>query len=133
MTELDASLHRKTVRATLATRLLIVGAVVLGAIIVTLQLQATLQTRQIATGIEAQQDTNTGTLDASEATLDRIVECTTPGRECYDRGQEQTSAAVGDINRISVLAAACADRPRAQSVEQIQACVIARLADADQP
>lgn len=58
----------------------------------------------------------------------RIEDCTTPGRECFERGQKQTAAAVASINRVAILAAACADKPHRQTVEQIQACVIAELA-----
>ena len=57
-----------------------------------------------------------------------IRSCTTPGQECFERGQRQTADAVADINRVAIIAAACADKPRRQSVEQIQSCVIARLA-----
>lgn len=41
-------------------------------------------------------------------TADRIEDCTTPGGECYERGQSQTTQAVGDIGKLSVYASACA-------------------------
>lgn len=60
----------------------------------------------------------------------RIVQgCTTPGERCYERAQRQTADAVSNINRVVIIAAACASEPGTHSVEEIQACVIARLAD----
>jgi hypothetical protein len=69
-----------------------------------------------------------GAQNDARATSARIVDCTSPGRDCFERGQKQTAEAVASINRVAVLAAACADKPRRQTVEQIQACVIAELA-----
>jgi len=62
--------------------------------------------------------------------------CVIPGRPCYERGQQQTADAVADINRVIILAAACAgDLPDGLSSQQradlITACVTKRLADAD--
>lgn len=65
--------------------------------------------------------------------LDRVKSCTTPGRDCYERGQRQTGRAVADINRVAVYAAACADRPGDQSAAEIQACVMKRLAKDQEP
>lgn len=64
-------------------------------------------------------------------TLRLIRSCTSPGMECFERGQKQTAEAVADINRVAIIAAACADKPNRQTVEQIQSCVITRLARAD--
>lgn len=61
--------------------------------------------------------------------LDTVRSCTTPGRECFEDSRRRTAQVVSDINRVSLLAAACADRPRQQTVEQIQSCVIAKLAE----
>lgn len=66
-------------------------------------------------------------IDSRETAL-AIKDCTTPGRPCFERGQKQTAAAVASINRVAILAAACADKPQRQSVEQIQSCVIEELA-----
>ena len=87
------------------------------------------RTWTLADEIREAQKVNTGTLTTSEKTLDRINDCTTPGRKCYDKGQTRTAKAVGDINRVIVLAAACADKPQRQTVVDIQNCVIAELAD----
>lgn len=70
----------------------------------------------------------TSTLAATNAaTLDAVRDCTTPGRACYERGRRTTAAAVADITRISVYAAACADQPGRQSARQIEACITRRL------
>lgn len=41
------------------------------------------------------------------ATADRIADCTTPGRECYERAQAQTGTAVSGINTVTIRATAC--------------------------
>lgn len=68
--------------------------------------------------------------DNAEA-LYLIRSCTTPGMECFDRGQKQTADAVADINRVAVYAAACADKPGVQGRSEIFACVVRALAKAD--
>jgi hypothetical protein len=60
-----------------------------------------------------------------------IKSCTTPGQPCYARGQSQTADAVGNINRVVILAAACAVGKHGTSPQieaQIQSCVIDGLA-----
>lgn len=71
--------------------------------------------------IRQAQQTNTETLDL-------IKSCTTPGRKCFNEGQERTGKAVGSINKITVYAATCADRPGWQDVAEIEACIRAKLA-----
>lgn len=71
-------------------------------------------------------------LEASE----RILDCTDPEGQCYRDSQERTASAVGDINRVIVLAAACAvgldpESPVAKRQIEIQNCVIQRLAVAE--
>lgn len=110
----------------------IVGALA-GALLV-IVLVLLVRTWSLADGIRVAQQSNAQTLRETHRTLDVVQSCTTPGRECFKRGQKQTSGAIADINRVSIYAAACADRPRQQTVEQIQACVIERLAqDAHRP
>lgn len=62
---------------------------------------------------------------------EKIDSCTDPEGECTQRGQQRTASAISDINRISIIAAACADRPAQQTLEEIQGCVIAKLAEQD--
>lgn len=69
--------------------------------------------------------------ERNTAVLDTVRSCTTPGRPCYEDSRRRTAKVVTDINRVSLLAAACADRPRSQTVEEIQSCVIERLAAQD--
>lgn len=95
------------------------GAVV--ALLVVLLVAAILTT---ATQTNAIRSTQQNSRDA----LTAIQDCTTPGKDCFERGQKSTAKAVATINKVAVYAAACADRPRQQSVEQISACVFARLA-----
>lgn len=68
-----------------------------------------------------------GSQQSNTRTLELIESCTTVGGECYQRSQKRTADVVGLLNnyqrRIVTLAAACADRPRAQTVEQIRQCV----------
>ena len=64
---------------------------------------------------------------------DRILDCTDPQGECYQDSQARTAKAVGDINKVVVLAAACSvglsDRLTvAERQDAIQTCVIDRLA-----
>jgi hypothetical protein len=67
------------------------------------------------------------------ASSERILDCTEPDGACYKASQARTAKAVGDINRVIVLAAACSvGLDPTWTVEQrqaeIQACVIDRLA-----
>jgi hypothetical protein len=81
-----------------------------------------------STQIRDQQETNSPLIKNSNQTLEIIQGCTTPGRDCYERGQTQLRSAITDINRVSVIAASCASGPRKVTVQDIQACVISRLA-----
>lgn len=65
------------------------------------------------------------------STLHVVRDCTDPGGTCFKRGQKSTAKAVASINKITVYAAACADKPGNQTVTQIQSCVIRKLAADD--
>lgn len=68
-------------------------------------------------------------------TQQTIRGCVDPDGECSKRGQEQTAKAVGDLNRVTILAAACAGQlpPSGLTVDQrvdlISACITRRLAE----
>ena len=67
------------------------------------------------------------------ASSDRILDCTDPNGQCFKDSQERTAKAVGDINKVIVLAAACSvgldpGMTVAQRQDEIQNCVIERLA-----
>ena len=98
---------------------LLVGVAV-GCLIV-LVLIVLLQTRQLTGAIREAQKPNV-------ATLSLIEDCTSPDGECFRRGQDDTAAAVADVNRITILASACASRPGAQSAAQVESCVLRLLA-----
>lgn len=111
----------------------LVGALIAGLVMV--QLAAVVVTTGTTEAIRASQRDNASVLrsaeraaEAAERGTDRIEGCTTPGRGCFDRGQEETAAAVADINRVAVYAAACADKVGVQGEDEIFACVI-RLLD----
>lgn len=133
MNDLDKNLHRKTVRATLATRLLIVCAIVLSVLVVTVLLKVATQTNEVTRGIAEQQKTNTTRNKTIEALTKQIRSCTNPEGACAKRGQKQTGQAVGSINKVVILAAACSvgldqEMPVAERQNVIQMCVIRRLA-----
>ena len=91
------------------------------------------RTYSVTSEIRDSQVTGIQARKSSDATLDAVRSCTTPGRQCYEAGKQQTAGAVANINRVVILAAACsvgldphmkvADRQTA-----IQNCVIDRLA-----
>lgn len=55
-----------------------------------------------------------------------LLDCTTPGGECYEQGQKTTGDAVTnivDISRLASIAAAyCTDQSGSQSLKEIQTC-----------
>ena len=113
----------------------VIGAVVgvLVGLLIVAVLALMVRTWSLTDQTREAQKTNTGTLEASQRTLDRVNDCTQPSGECFKRGQEQTAKAVGDINRVVVLAAACSvglDQKLGidERQSQISSCVIDRLA-----
>lgn len=62
----------------------------------------------------------------SEALL-IIKDCTQPAGKCFKRGQRATAKAVGDINQVVILAAACAPLTPGD-VDAITACIVDGLA-----
>lgn len=80
-----------------------------------------------STEIRDQQQQNSPLIENTDQTLKRIRSCTTPGQPCYERGQRQLAKAVGDINRVVVLAAACASGDGSRTEAEIQACIVQRL------
>lgn len=56
--------------------------------------------------------------------LQRIKSCTDPQGVCYQQNMQRTDDAVGDINKISVYAVACADKPGAQTAAEVKQCVV---------
>jgi hypothetical protein len=117
----DEDLHRKAARASLATRafLLFVG--------ISLALLL-LVTAVIVGQIRHQQGQSYGTLQSANAAARSAQET---GEPCFERSQRHTASAVSSINRVVILAAACAVGRTGTVAEiqtQIQACVINGLA-----
>jgi hypothetical protein len=91
------------------------------------------QTAEVTNQIRESQVTNAQTLDQSRQLLHAIQDCTQPQGKCYQRSQRQTAGAVANINRVIIVAAACAtgvtpDLPVRARQSVIQQCVINRLA-----
>lgn len=111
-------------------RALVVGRLVVGAFAV-LVLALLVAVVYLALQVRHTQLEGTPTGKKLLAAANQIESCTTPDGECYKRGQKQQGGAIADINKITVYAAACADREGEQTVEAIQFCVLRRLAADD--
>lgn len=109
-------------------RILAVTVAVIVALAAVAGLTAVISSAMTTTQVRQTQQVNTKKADARTQTLALVRDCVTPGGKCYERGQRQTAAAVADINRVTVLAAACADKPAQQTQDEIYACVVRRLA-----
>lgn len=68
---------------------------------------------------QSNKDTNSNTNRVTQAILD----CTNPSGKCFQNGQSRTADAVGNINKVVVLAAACARVPDNDTQEEIEGCV----------
>lgn len=80
------------------------------------------------TGVVA--STNSAARDARNTSM-AVRSCVTPGLACFERAQKQTAGAVANINRVVILAAACAVGKTGTTSEiedAIQSCVIDGLA-----
>lgn len=91
------------------------------------------RTYTVTSDIRGSQVENTKARKSSDATLDAVRSCTTPGRKCFEAGKQQTAGAVANINRVVILAAACSvgldpHMRVADRQDAIQSCVIDRLA-----
>lgn len=130
----DHELARKIGRAELARRLLL-GFLVLGVLaLLVMQTIVILQVRH-------SQLEGTPVGKRLLASSDRILDCTDggdketgrPPGECFVESQKRTADAVGDINRVVVIAAACAaglpeNLSDNQRVIRTQRCLIDQLA-----
>lgn len=106
--------------------LLIVGT------LASMQQQAA-ETRVLAERVRATQLDGTPLGKQLASSSQRILDCTDPTGTCYHNSQKRTAEAVGNINRVVVLAAACSvglspQLSVAERQSQIQSCVIDRLA-----
>jgi hypothetical protein len=53
-----------------------------------------------------------------------VVDCTQPGGLCYQRAQDQTAAAVAQLNLVTIISAECAD---AYTGRALHDCIIRRV------
>lgn len=119
--------------AGLATGVLVVGGIFLA--VTTYQLVDAVRDTQVSNTRRAELDrirdeqTAAAARDAARS-AERIEDCTTPGRQCFDDAQKRIGRTVGTINRYALAAAACADQPQTQTVEEIQRCIL-QLIEAD--
>lgn len=107
-----------------ATGIIFVGGVALA--ITTYQLVDAVRDTQV-NSVQRSQDTRAAA-EAAERSAARIEDCTTPGRECFRESQRRLSQTVSGINDYAKYAAACADKPRQQTVAEIEACIETRIA-----
>jgi hypothetical protein len=129
MTELEAEEHGRVVaRATLVTRTFAVVSIALLCAILYLLVTVSEDTNSIVADVEATQDTNTATVNSAAETLKLIRDCTEPNGDCYARGQQRTADAVAQINRVIILANACAELPEVETFEEVRSCVLQGLA-----
>lgn len=66
----------------------------------------------------------------SQRAIDILIDCTTPTPEnsehvhkCFERSQAQTAGAIGQLNAITMAAAACIDQPHPISLQDVRSCV----------
>jgi hypothetical protein len=114
--------------AGLATGLLLVGAVV--AVVTGVYLIDAVRDTQVSNTKRAETDRardeqTAATAEAAARAAQRIEDCTTPGRECFQASQERLGRTVGTINRYAIAAAYCADRPGTQTVRELERCIAA--------
>ncbi len=115
-----------------ATGLLIVGVMFL--LVQTFALSDAVRETQL-NNTQRSEDTKNAAEQAERAAQEavrsstRIEDCTTPGRECFEDSQRRLAEAITGINDFATYAAACADKPRQQTAQQIKVCIVAQIAD----
>jgi hypothetical protein len=53
----------------------------------------------------------------------RLEDCTTPSGACYQESNARTGEAIGSINQITIIAAACADQQGVATENDIRKCI----------
>jgi hypothetical protein len=65
-----------------------------------------------------------GVADQNRSYGQRLVDCTTPGGQCYASSQKQQSGAVQVLNRVTIWAAWCAKTSSPDAtIDQLKACI----------
>ena len=52
-----------------------------------------------------------------------LLDCTTEGGSCYQRGQDQTKVAIQQLVDVIVYASLCADQPNNETKKTLHACI----------
>jgi hypothetical protein len=147
MTSPDPALATAVARAELMKRVLIVITAIMVATALVLILVTLFRVGDVIDEIRATQQSGSPAVKAatdaaesaqeaaesSKATNDQILDCLQPTGVCYQDSQQRTAALVTNFNRVVIYAAACASGPVKLTVEEIQACVIGRLAQDPPP
>jgi hypothetical protein len=87
---------------------------------VVLMIMLIVQVYSLTAATREQQQENT-------KTSERIEECTTPGRPCFEDSARRTAEAVGSLNAWTEAAVTCADQTGTQPRAEIRACIIRTL------
>jgi hypothetical protein len=61
--------------------------------------------------------------DRSHETLTRLVDCTTPGHSCYDKGQVSQQKAILELEQIVIAANFCTRDTKNDTVQKVTMCV----------
>jgi hypothetical protein len=138
MTTPDQALASRVAHAELMKRVLIVVTAIMVAIVLVLllilisQIRATQQEGSpVLRAIQAQQGDIKRAADSASSTNEQVLDCLRPEGVCFKRSQQQTGDVVASINEISQYAAACADRPGSQSLDEIRRCIADLITAAD--
>ena len=81
-------------------------------------------TQQLAT-LGRQNHDNT---EATKQAVQILIDCTTPGHDCYEKGQQSTRTAVQGLNAAADARAICAQDVTNDTVTKLEACMVDKLA-----
>lgn len=65
-----------------------------------------------------------GLAETNRANGQTVVDCTQPGGACYQRAQDQTAAAVAQLNMVTIIATECADTYHGA---RLHTCIVDRI------
>jgi uncharacterized protein HemX len=132
---MSTDLERRKARAELLARTAVVLVIAATLVVLAGLVVIVAQNRDITDAMRAQQERNASTLRQTKRSAEQarrtarvIRDCTTPGGECYARGQAQTGQAISDLQSIIVAANACTAGAQPPDVPHIKKCVVQALA-----
>jgi hypothetical protein len=100
---------------------------VLGTAVIVATVWNTVETRRTVNEVRHTQVVGSPIALRTEEILTVLKDCVTPAGKCYQRGQENQSKAVDQIQKIIVLSNGCADLPGVQTMQEITDCVVKGL------